>query len=148
SRLVSRIGAGPPTGIDRVEAEWLRQLQRRPHLLLARVPKRQLLLPAGAGADLLDWIANPARVPPARSLIARLRRAETLRARAEEALAARALAVGTATGRGLGHAIAHRLPPGSAWLAVGHANLDPGPWRALGGLRRAVMIHDTIPLDF
>lgn len=148
SRLVSRIGGGPPTGIDRVEAEWLRQVQHRRHLLLARVPRRQLLLPAEAGADLLDWLDDPARVPAARGLIARLRRAGTPRARAEEALAGRALATGTVTGLGLARAVARRLPAGSLWLALGHANLHPGPWRALGRLRRAVMIHDTIPLDF
>lgn len=144
SRLVSRLGAGPPTGIDRVEAAWLRQLQGRPHLLLARVPKRQLLLPPAAGADLLDWLDDPARVPRAGGLIARLRRDGSPRARAEEVLAARALATGTASGRGL----ARRLPRRGVWLALGHANLDPGPWRAVAALRRVVMIHDTIPLDF
>ena len=148
SRLISRLGTGQATGIDRVEAEWLRALQHRRHLLLARVPKRQLLLPAEVGADLLAWLADPGLVPPARGLVARLRRATVPRARADEVLASRALATGTSTGRGLGRAIARHLPPGSAWLAVGHANLSPGPWRALPGLRKAVMIHDTIPLDF
>lgn len=148
SRLVSRVGAGPATGIDRVEAEWLRQMQSRDHLLLARLPKRQVLLPAAAGPALLDWCAEPARIPPARGIIASLRRDKSPRARAEEALAAQALATGTATGLGLMHAIARRLPPGGAWLAVGHVNLAPGPWRALRGVRRVVMIHDTIPLDF
>lgn len=148
SRIVSRLGSGPATGIDRVEAAWLRQLQNRPHLLLARVPKRQLLLPAAAGADLLGWLEDPASVPRARGLVARLRRADTPRAHADEVLAARALATGTATGLGLARAIARRLPQGGAWLALGHSNLDPGPWRALGPLRRVAMIHDTIPLDF
>lgn len=148
SRLVSRIGTGPLTGIDRVEAEWLRQLRSRPHLLLARVPRRQLLLPAAAGRDVLEWLDDPSRVPHPRGLIARLRHDATPRARADEVLAARAIATGTATGLGLRRAIARRMQPGSAWLAVGHANLDPGPWRAVADLRRAVMIHDTIPLDF
>ena len=40
SRLVSRLGQGPATGIDRVEAEWLAHLQSRPHLLLCRVEHR------------------------------------------------------------------------------------------------------------
>lgn len=148
SRLLSRVGLGPLTGIDRVEAAWLAHLQGRPHHLTARIPKRQLLLPPAAGAELLHWLGAPEVVPPASSLIARLRRAAAPRARAEEALAARALAIGTGRGFGLGRALRRAMPDGGSWLALGHANLDPGPWRALGGLRRAVMIHDTIPLDY
>ena len=34
SRLLSRLGRGTATGIDRVEAEWLAHLQTRDHLLL------------------------------------------------------------------------------------------------------------------
>lgn len=147
SRLLSRIGLGPLTGIDRVEAAWLRHLQDRQHQLLARIPKRQLLLPPQAGAALLAWLDDPAAVPPASGFVARLRRARTPRARAEEELARVALATGTGRGLGLARAIRAAFPQGGTWLAVGHANLDPGPWRALGRLTRVVMIHDTIPLD-
>lgn len=85
---------------------------------------------------------NAESVPPARGVIATLRRARSPRARAEEALARIARAVGTGTGRFL------RLPPRVTWLNVGHANLSPGPWSALRLHRKAVLIHDTIPLDF
>lgn len=147
SRLVSRVGLGAATGIDRVEAAWLRHIQGRPHRLLARVPRRQLLLPPGAGAALLGWLDDPATVPRATGLVARLRRAETPRARAEEALALMAIATGSTQGRLLARPLARAFPDGGSWLAVGHANLDPGPWRALGRLDPVVMIHDTIPLD-
>lgn len=33
------------------------------------------------------------------------------------------------------------------YLNVGHANLHPRLWQNLRGLRRVVLIHDTIPLD-
>ena len=58
SRLLSRLGRGTATGIDRVEAEWLAHLQTRDHLLLCRVPRGQLLLPPPAGAALLRWLAG------------------------------------------------------------------------------------------
>ncbi|WP_241963349.1 glycosyltransferase family 4 protein [Paracoccus suum] len=147
SRLISRVGLGPLTGIDRVEAAWLEHLQGRPHSLIARIARRQLLLDPPAGAELLRWLAEPQSVPPPTSLIARLRRARSARARAEEALAARAVATGTGRGLGLRRTLARAMPQGGTWLALGHANLAPGPWAALGGLRRVVMIHDTIPLD-
>ena len=142
SRLISRIGLGPLTGIDRVEAAWLDALEQRPHALLARIPRRQLLLPPEAGPLLRGWLRNVKTVPPARGVIATLRRARSPRARAEEALARIARVVGTGTGRFL------RLPPRVTWLNVGHANLSPGPWAALRSQRKAVLIHDTIPLDF
>ena len=44
SRLVSRLGQGPLTGIDRVERAWLEALKAHDHRLLARVARRQLLL--------------------------------------------------------------------------------------------------------
>jgi len=142
SRLVSRIGLGPLTGIDRVEAAWLRALGDRPHALIARVPRRQLLLPPEAGPLLRGWLDDPASAPRPRGLVALLRRARRPRAGTEEALARLALGAGSATGHGL------RLPDSAVWLNVGHANLDPGPWAALQGHRKAVLIHDTIPLDF
>ena len=43
SRLVSRIGTGPLTGIDRVEAAWLAHMADRPHLLLCRVTRGQVI---------------------------------------------------------------------------------------------------------
>ena len=53
TRLISRLGQGPLTGIDRVEAAWLGHLQGRPHLLVARLGPVQAVLPPAAGAHLL-----------------------------------------------------------------------------------------------
>lgn len=147
SRLVSRLGLGPLTGIDRVERAWLEHLQGRDHRLIARVARRQLLLGPGAGAALLGWLDDPASVPRPGGMVAALRRPAQPRAGAEEVLARGALAVGLPGGMGLGRRL-RALGEGSAWLSLGHANLAPGPWRALGGIARVVMIHDTIPLDF
>ncbi|MEM6322035.1 MAG: glycosyltransferase family 1 protein [Pseudomonadota bacterium] len=43
------------------------------------------------------------------------------------------------------------VPPGTTLLNVGHANLDRtvlAGWRSVPSSRVAVMLHDTIPLDF
>ncbi|RMD94541.1 MAG: glycosyltransferase family 1 protein, partial [Alphaproteobacteria bacterium] len=46
--------------------------------------------------------------------------------------------------------LARHLPPGTAYLNVGHANLTGevlAAWQGLAGARIAVLVHDTIPLD-
>lgn len=144
SRLLSRIGTGPLTGIDRVERAWLEHLQGQPHGLIARVAKRQLLLAPEAGADLLGWLDDPASLPPAKGLIAALR-PRNIRVQAQEVTAARAQTTGLLRGIGLRHGLTRM--GAKTWLAVGHANLASGPWRALQSLNRVVLIHDTIPLD-
>ncbi|WP_134726410.1 glycosyltransferase family 4 protein [Paracoccus luteus] len=165
TRLISRLGQGPLTGIDRVEAAWLAHLQDRPHLLLARIRRRQMLLPPAAGAALLGWAGGGA-VPPAGALDRLLGRTG-LRARAETALSRMALARRGRSGRGLGRAARRALaglniswpeisPPEApaaqsgailAYLNVGHANLSAALWANMGWARRVLLIHDTIPLD-
>ena len=87
---MSRLGQGPATGIDRVEAEWLAHMQTRPHLLLCRTGAGQLLLPPAAGAAILDWIAGRGlEALPAPGLMDRLRGRRDLRARAGAALRGR-----------------------------------------------------------
>ncbi|UFS65608.1 glycosyltransferase family 4 protein [Paracoccus denitrificans] len=146
SRLISRLGGGPATGIDRVEAEWLAHLQDRPHLLLCRVRRGQLLLPPRAGASILRWLGGALDDLPPPDLLDRLRGRHTLPARAEAALRRMALARAGREGRGLGRAVQAHLGQ-AAYLNVGHANLQPGLLRNLRPLPRAVLIHDTIPLD-
>ncbi|MDO5605163.1 MAG: glycosyltransferase family 1 protein [Paracoccus sp. (in: a-proteobacteria)] len=148
SRLVSRIGTGPLTGIDRVEAAWLDHLQGRPHLLICRITRAQALLPADAGAAILRWIGGATDELPARpGWRERLAGRRDITARAHSALRKRAIHVAPASGRGLMAHIRRALPGAAACLNLGHANLHPALLAELGGLTRAVMIHDTIPLD-
>ena len=146
SRLISRLGQGPATGIDRVEAEWLAHLQTRPHLLLCRVPRGQLLLPPAAGAAILRWIAGDIADLPQPGFLDRLRGRQGPRVRAEAALRRMALARAGRDGQGMARRVLKRLGPAS-YLNTGHANLDARLWQNLRGLRRIVLIHDTIPLD-
>lgn len=145
SRLLSRLGKGALTGIDRVEAAWLQRLAPLPHLLIARVGGDTLLLPPKAGLSLSGWInGDTADLPPLR-LQDRLRRRPELTARAGRALHGMALTRRPGDFRA---AITRRDPRASwVYLNVGHGAIADDAWRALAWTRRAVMIHDTIPLD-
>ncbi len=148
TRLISRLGQGPLTGIDRVEAAWLAHLQDRPHHLVARLGPAQMLLGPDAGADLLRWTAGDKGAVPAASLLDRILGQTALRPRAKRAMARRAVARVPLSGRGIARRL-HRIMPGRpVYLNVGHSNLG-APWLdSLGhAALRIVLIHDTIPLD-
>ena len=148
SRLVSRIGTGPLTGIDRVEAAWLDQLSRRDHLLLCRVGRGQLLLPPTAGAAILKWIAGDMRGLPVRpGWRERLAGRTDAPARAMTALRDMALASFRPGGKGIAPVVQDQLGTNAVYLNVGHTNLDRALLASLKPLRPTVMIHDTIPLD-
>lgn len=149
TRLVSRIGRGPLTGVDRVERAYLQALLARhtPLFLLLQTPYGYIVLPRAAGPLILGWIAAPKSVPrPAlpfglgRRLS--LRRAVRIALRAHRAASCLPVRL-RATIRSL-------MPQGGVYLNVGLSNLSGrtlSQLQAVPGLRVAVMIHDTIPLD-
>ena len=151
SRLVSRLGRPALTGIDRVELAYLN------HFLGSGGSMWGLVRVAG-GFALLDQggcrvVASQARAPdlPARrALVPRLVwRANPVRARAETL--AGALAIARCSRAGLAPLLARHLPAGALYLNTGHSNLDARVFDAVGGLadsRSAVLLHDTIPLDY
>lgn len=145
TRSLSRLGRGPMTGIDRVEAAWAAELVTREQPAFA-------LIRSAAGFLLLDGpgIADLFRLPlPDRAdLLSRLgHRRDPLRARAETL--ARRLAVARCTPHGLRRMLRRRMPQGGLYLNVGHANLSDQVLSAVrqAGLSVTVLIHDTIPLD-
>lgn len=145
TRSVSRLGRGPFTGIDRVEAAWAAELAGgdAPAFALIRSAAGFLLLDR-AGMRALFTTPLPARG----DLISRLGwRGDPLHARAETL--ARRLAVARCTRRGLVRLLRRRLPAGGEYLNVGHANLSDRLLAAVreAGLRITVLVHDTIPLD-
>lgn len=143
TRLVSRLGMGPLTGVDRVERAYLDHLLRQDTPLWALVrTKIGFLLLDRTGAAGIAALADGGVLPPA-GLLARLtRRDQPARARAETA--ARNLAMVRCLRPGLRRML-RRLPAGFHYLNVGHANLTD---RVLGAMGRvAVLVHDTIPLD-
>ena len=146
TRLVSRVGRGPPTGIDRVELAYLTRFlgDDAPARFLVTTRRRHLLLDKPAawrfrerlsgrmpwGAPDLAALLSP-RLPEAR------RRAEADLRREAEASARPA-------------DLARLIPRGATYFNVGHANLTLPLLSALGaaGASRTALIHDTIPLDF
>jgi len=150
TRLVSRIGRGPLTGIDRVERAYLRALLSRddPLVLLAAVGGRFLMLDRSAGVMLDRRLDAPQDWGPMdlRALIGR--ESPALRRRAESDL--RRAAIDAAGRRGLAALLARHLGGDGRYLNVGHSNLGVPLFDALARLpwiQVTVFIHDTIPLD-
>ena len=148
TRLVSRLGREALTGVDRVELAWAEYLLKgegraaAPLFALVRTAWGFALLdrrgvaevvavaqgaPLGQ-ADLIGWIS---------------RRHDPLRGRAEALV--RRCAVTRCAVPGLRRML-RRLPGGTVYLNMGHANLTPRVMAAQRG-PRLVLIHDVIPLD-
>lgn len=150
TRLVSRVGRGPDTGVDRVERAYLRDLIGRdtPLYALCRTAFGHVLLDRG-GLEAIDARLSGSRPWGPPDVIGRLsRRLPPARQAAEADL--RRHALGRARRARLGALLRRHLPEGTAYLNVGHSDLGPevfAAWRALPGARIAVLIHDTIPLD-
>ncbi len=150
TRLLTRAGRGGLTGIDRVELAWAERLLAGPVPVrfLAATRDAWLLFGPDAARALIDGLTGRAPWGPTdlRGLLAR--RLHPDRRRAEALLRRSALA--RAGARGLGPLLSERLPPGTRAWNVGHSDLsDPvlAALKAVPGLRLAVLLHDTIPLD-
>lgn len=140
TRLVARAGRPVLTGIDRIERAYLLEILRRDPgaRLVVGTRAGQLVLPAAAGRILAGWIDDPAAAPLAGQSGRRIGRAAAL-----AALWPRRRAFCPTP-----QAFARALAPGGWFLSVGH--LNPVGLATAGrvpGLSRAVMVHDTIPLD-
>ncbi len=148
TRLVSRVGGGPLTGIDRVERAVLRVLLARDATLhgLCRTADGFALLARPGLEGFLRRLDDDAwgrpdivghlslRLPPAR--------------RAAES-DVRRLACGRSRRGGLGVLLRTRLSGGTAYLNLGHANLEDAVFEAvrdIPGSVSAVLVHDVIPL--
>lgn len=147
TRLTSRLGRGPMTGIDRVEHAYLTRLLSidTPLFALVRSAAGWLLLDRRGCTDFLRLAEQPS-LPPADLLSRLLLRGNPQRARAETAV--RRIAIARAPRHRLGRLL-RGLPAGTSYLNVGHANLTDGGLAQLrnAGLSVTALIHDTIPLD-
>ena len=146
TRLVSRLGRGPLTGVDRVEAAYLTELlaQDAPLFGLVRTAAGYLLLDRTGAQGMARLVAGDALGPA--DLLSRLtNRRNPVRAQAEATV--RRLAMARAPVMGL-RRLLRRLPPGASYLNVGHSDLTDATLATLHArFRIAVLIHDTIPLD-
>ena len=148
TRLVGRAGK-QHTGVDRVEMAYLTHLLAAdaPLFGLVRTSLGYLLLDQTGCAAFRNRLARgDIGRPTLFSLLAR--RSDRARAGAESDL--RRDAIGRARTHKLGDMLLRHLPRGASYINVGHTNLSRATvqgLRAVPGMRIAVMIHDTIPLD-
>jgi glycosyltransferase involved in cell wall biosynthesis len=146
SRLASRLGRGPITGVDRVEQAYLTEFlaQDGPVFGLVRTALGFLLLDRAGMTALRDRRVDLGHC----DLPSRLAwRKDPARGRAETGL--RRLAVARSLRGRLSLMLQHQLPLDTLYFNVGHADLDVKTLRqirdALSGI--VVLVHDTIPLD-
>lgn len=150
TRLASRIGHGPMTGVDRVEYAYLRELTARPVVLfgLVRTALGFVLLDR-AGIGRLAALVEGREVAPRAGPLGRLlRRGQPQRADAEALL--RRVAVARVPVPLLAWMLRRHLPKGFRYLNLGHSNLTPRVFaavHAVPGARAGVLLHDVIPLD-
>lgn len=150
TRLMSRLGKGQPTGVDRVEAAYLAELLSRPDIVFGLLrSKAGYLLLDRSGMARFHALLQTQDPLPAPDLLSRLtRRSDPVLAAAESAL--RRFAIGRSLASRLPKLLQKHLPTGFTYLNTGHANLTPRTFQALleaGAAKRVVLIHDTIPLD-
>ena len=147
SRAIARARLPTPTGIDRVEREYIRWALLRGAGFLARVDGRQYLLNGDAIQMLLGWREESGERPRL-DLRGQIQVQRDPDLRAAQSLV-RKSAIASATPRDLAGMLHAHMPGGGHYLNVGHDNLDDAVIDAIGaaGLMRIVLMHDTIPVD-
>ncbi len=149
-RLVQRVGGERWTGVERVEAAYLRHLLELPDPLFSLVVtgRGTFLLDRGGTQALSDRLHG--RVPWGKpDLISHLFRKLPPVRRAAHADIARLSIAHTGRKRPM-TPLARHLPEGTAWINVSTSNLMSGGFDMMAkvpGGRASVLIHDTIPLD-
>ncbi|CUH64884.1 glycosyltransferase, family [Thalassovita gelatinovora] len=150
TRLLRRAGR-VATGIDRVEAAYLDHLLQDdvPLYGLARTSLGYALLDRQGMEGFRARVAGEIPWGPPDMLSQASRRLGLDQKQAQADL--RRLSVKRCLPQRLGRMLMRQLPAGVAYFNVGHSNLTDRVLHALKRLlkaRVAVMIHDTIPLDF
>ncbi len=151
TRLVSRLGRAPLTGVDRVELAYLEALLADPVPLFAlvRTALGFVLLNSSGAVAIKSLVRGDTELGQADTFGRLSRRGNPMRARAETAL--RGVALARCSTLGLSRMLRRHLPIGCTYVNVGHANLSTSVMRAVRGTlaaKVAVLVHDTIPLDF
>ncbi|HCQ65206.1 MAG TPA: glycosyltransferase family 1 protein [Rhodobacteraceae bacterium] len=150
TRLVSRVGRGVWTGIDRVEAAYLAHLREDPRPLYGLVGlSGGFVLLDRTGVDALAARLTGAAPWGTADLRARLHlKASAAKQAARADL--RRLARDRSGTPGLTRMLERHLPKATVWLNTGHSNLQDAVFDAVHALsgRAVVLVHDTIPLDW
>lgn len=137
SRTVARARHPQPSGIDRVERAYIDWALARDARFLCRSGREPYVLDGPAVRELLAWLDGHG-APPRLDWRARLSFRQVPKLRRARALVRRH-----------GQRARPLAKPRGVYLNVGHDNLAATSMRQLAqdGWLRAVMVHDTIPLD-
>jgi glycosyltransferase involved in cell wall biosynthesis len=151
TRLVSRLGQRPLTGIDRVELAYLDAfIAEKPQMFgLVRTSLGFLLLDQAGGVKLAEFIRSGQRLVAPQVWQKILRRGPTDR-KAAEAFA-RKNSIASSPAVFLGQMLRKVLPSETDYFNVGHANLSANVFIAVRSIRNSrayAMVHDTSPLDY
>lgn len=149
SRLISRVGLGPPSGIDRVELAYFKEFLARfkAPWFLCRLPRSYAILDRHGGQQVLDrlqgvqpWgsaglfrFLTPGFTPLQQQAIGDVRR----------------LAVSLSSSRLLSRSFRKAFPNGVTYFNTGHSNLRLAIFEAIQNLKSSksiVLIHDLIPI--
>ncbi|GAB5447190.1 glycosyltransferase [Gymnodinialimonas sp.] len=145
TRLLTRVGRGALTGIDRVEVAYLEEALTGESKFLCRTTRGYLLLDRRGGQALLDMV-NGADLGRADWISRITGRGSKPRHRAEAAL--RRMAIARCRPHGLAGMLNTYAAHGCDYVNVGHSNLSESTLSAVAAHPGtcSVMIHDLIPL--
>ncbi len=150
TRLLSRVGRGPLTGVDRVErayADWVLQADPDPRFLVRS--SRGFILVGADGARAFLAALDGTADWPAPDLLSRLTGKAGLPRHQAEALL-RHHAIARCLHANLFRMLSQHLRKGTIYLNTGHSNLTRHclkSFRANPDVRVAVLLHDVIPLE-
>ena len=151
SRLISRVGKGPMTGVDRVELAYFEEFvrRRRKMLCLCRIPGRYVFLDVTGAKEILNRIKG---VTPwgSRDFLSRLSRNKT--PVFQQCLSdLRRYSLCRCLPNGLGRTLKKITPEGVDYFNVGHSNLRQkvlAAVKAQPSSKIIVLIHDIIPITY
>jgi len=150
TRLLTRVGRGPLTGVDRVErayADWVLAADPDPRFLVRT--SRGYILFGASGARAFLSALDGASPWPRPDLFSRLTGKGELQRHGAEALLRRH-AIGRSLHGGLFRLLSQTLREGTVYLNTGHSNLSRDCLMAVAAnpdVHIAVFLHDLIPLD-
>lgn len=151
TRLISRVGRGPWTGIDRVEYEYLKALLTgsiETFSIIKIGNDYALLSPEGTRKVFKKLAAQePWGKPDVKSWV-HLRQNSTNKQATSDI---RRIAYLNVRKSNLAQKLSETLPSGTAYFNVGHSNLTVEMFEAIQVINHSqinVMLHDTIPLDY
>lgn len=145
TRLLTRVGRGALTGIDRVEHAYLIDALQGNARFLCRTTRGYLMLDQRGGQALLDMVDGGSLGRA--DLLSRVTlRGHKPRHRAEATL--RAVSLARCSPANLPKLLQTYAPHGCTYVNVGHSNLSEATLQAFASHpgTSAVMIHDLIPL--